>query len=85
MVDPCYCDKGTPAMKLIEECLELAQAVTKGERFGWDNCHPDSGISNFDQLRNECMDVNRAINVLMDQLTFYNPTLAQKLEEESTD
>lgn len=80
MVDTCYCDKGTPAMKLIEECLELAQAVTKGERFGWDNCHPDSGVSNFEQLRSECMDVNRAINTLMNHLISMQST-----KEESTD
>lgn len=69
MTDPRYCDRGTPAMRLIEECSELIQAVTKGERFGWHNHHPDLDRSNFDQLRNECMDVHRAINALMYQIT----------------
>lgn len=75
MADTSYCDQGTPAIKLIEECAELIQectkliqAVTKGERFGWDSCHPDLDITNYEQLKHEYMDVNRAYDVLVDHI-----------------
>ena len=34
MVDPKHEHVGTPAMRLLEECGEIIQAITKGERFG---------------------------------------------------
>ena len=48
------------AMRLIEECGELIQAVAKLERFGWDNHHPDSSINNLVELRAEWYDVLKA-------------------------
>lgn len=72
MADTSYCDQGTPAIKLIEECAELIQAVTKGERFGWDSCHPDSDITNYEQLKHEYMDINRAYDILVDHIVKVN-------------
>ena len=40
MSDPRYKHVGAPAIRLMEECAELIKAVSKGLRFGWDECHP---------------------------------------------
>lgn len=58
---------------LEEECSELIQASKKLKRFGPGNRHPDTLISNMDQLYQEAADVL----VLMDMLKFDQ----QKLEE----
>ena len=60
MSDPKYKSVGTPAMRLIEECGELIQAISKGERFGWDNHHPARSVSNLQELRAEWSDLKTA-------------------------
>lgn len=59
MSDPKYATIGSPAMRLIEECGEVIQAVMKGERFGWGNHHPDlpPSITNLVALEKEVQDV----------------------------
>lgn len=33
---------GKPSIRLIEECSEVIKAITKAERFGYGNYHPDN-------------------------------------------
>ena len=40
MTHPEYKKRGPVEVRLIEECAEVIQAVTKGQRFGWDNWNP---------------------------------------------
>ena len=37
-----YKDIGNPIIRLLEECGELIKAISKAERFGWNNAHPDN-------------------------------------------
>lgn len=60
MSDPKYKEIGTPVMRLVEECGELLQAISKGERFGWDNHHPDRAVDNLWELRAEWQDLEEA-------------------------
>ena len=52
---------GTPPIKLIEECSEVIQALCKAERFGLDNYHPETKITNRDAVKNEISDLLLAI------------------------
>ncbi len=54
MVVEKYRNIGSPAIRVIEECAETIQKVSKGIRFGWDNYHPDKpGKTNFQLLEEE--------------------------------
>lgn len=37
-----YKDAGSLTIRLLEECGELIKAISKAERFGWNNFHPDN-------------------------------------------
>ena len=66
MSDPKYKNIGSASIKLIEECGELIQAVCKGERFGWDNYHPDRpNKTNAQELWEEMEDVKAAFGILL--------------------
>ena len=53
------------AMRVVEECGELLQCVGKGERFGWDNFHPDRPTTtNLEELEIELEDLNMAVGAL---------------------
>ena len=52
-----YKEKGSTAIRLIEECSELIMAVTKAERFGYDSHHPDRLTSNAREILREIKDV----------------------------
>lgn len=41
-MDAQYRHTGKPSMRVVEECAELIKAITKAERFGYGNSHPDS-------------------------------------------
>ena len=57
MTNPKYEHIGTPPIKLIEECSELIHAITKAERFGYNNHHPNYNENNITHIRNEWKDV----------------------------
>ena len=65
MSDPKYKSIGSPIVRVIEECGEIIQAACKGDRFGWDNCHPDrTGHTNLQDLEKEIADVVEAFEDL---------------------
>lgn len=58
MSNPLFRHIGHPAIRLMEECGELIQAVAKAERFGYRDWHPDTpNASNILKIRNEFKDV----------------------------
>ena len=71
MSDLKYRNIGLPAMHLIEECGEVLQAICKGERFGWDNYHPDRlpRQTNLQDLENEILDIVEAFGDFKKSLT----------------
>lgn len=56
-----YIKYGTPFVKLAEECSEVIQACMKIERFGLNNYHPTSKITNIAMIESEMADVIRSI------------------------
>lgn len=61
MAHPDYVHIGPPAIRVIEEASELIKVICKGERFGWDKCHPnDPGANNLERARAEIIDLLRA-------------------------
>jgi NTP pyrophosphatase (non-canonical NTP hydrolase) len=50
-----------------EECAEVTQAISKIFRFGWDSCHPETGISNKDHLEVEIGDLQAMIDILIEK------------------
>ena len=66
MSHPNYKHIGHPAIRLMEECAELIQAVAKAERFGRDSYHPDKPeVNNLTRVRMEFEDVMDAYNEYM--------------------
>ena len=63
-----YENIGDPKDRLVEEIGELLQAIGKGERFGWDNHHPDRTISNLEQLGTEWVDIIAAYNKFVNSI-----------------
>jgi hypothetical protein len=68
MSDPKYKTVGTPAMRLVEECGEMIQAISKWDRFGWGHSHPDRTATNLDELWAEWNDLNEAYFKLIDHI-----------------
>jgi NTP pyrophosphatase (non-canonical NTP hydrolase) len=60
-MDHKYQKYGTPLIKLIEECSEVIQACCKVDRFGLDNYHPETNITNREQINSEISDLLIAI------------------------
>jgi NTP pyrophosphatase (non-canonical NTP hydrolase) len=56
-----YQKYGTPLIKLIEECSEIIHALCKANRFGLDDHHPETGITNRDQINSEIDDLLIAV------------------------
>jgi hypothetical protein len=58
-----YVKQGTPAIKLLEEFSEVQQLICKGERFGYDNHHPEEPeyITNRVKLISELDDIDYAL------------------------
>lgn len=76
MSDPAYKHIGSPVIRLVEECGELLKAIGKGERFGWNNHHPERTDDNLQELRAEWRDLNEAYD------TFVSSIYTQKLQRE---
>lgn len=69
MSHPDYKNIGSPVWRIIEECGEILKAVGKGERFGWNNYHPDRpNTTNLDELDNEISDLLEAVEDLKGEL-----------------
>jgi hypothetical protein len=60
---------GLPEDKVIEECAEVIQAITKIKRFGLYNHHPDRPTAtNIDEVLMEINDLEYALDVYRDEL-----------------
>lgn len=59
-----YIKQGTPFVKLAEECSEVIKICMKIERFGLDNYHPTTKITNMEALESEIQDVLRSIDTV---------------------
>ncbi len=53
--------------KTIEECAELIHIICKIKRFGIDNCHPETRVTNKDHLRLEIFDVRKRLEELYEK------------------
>lgn len=63
MADPKYRYVGSIEDRVIEECSELIQAITKANRFGLGNHHPrdPNKVTNRTHIRHEIDDVKRVL------------------------
>lgn len=52
---------------LAEECVEVAQRVTKALRFGLDETQPGSGATNAERIMDELVDV-RVILLMLQEI-----------------
>lgn len=69
MSDERYKNIGTPMDRAVEECGEFLQALSKAQRFGWFNCHPDRpGTTNIDDVCREMADVVEAFERLEEHI-----------------
>lgn len=69
MSDPKYKNIGPPAIRVMEECAELIQAVAKAERFGYRSHNPSKQpfLSNIIAIQDEWRDLQSAFAELMEQ------------------
>jgi NTP pyrophosphatase (non-canonical NTP hydrolase) len=60
---------GLPEDKVIEECAEVIQAITKIKRFGLFNHHPDRpDTTNLDEVLSEIKDLENALILYKEEL-----------------
>lgn len=57
MSHPDYAHVGDIEDRVLEELGELIQAISKARRFGYSSKHPETGISNYEQVTFEMSDV----------------------------
>jgi len=60
-MNPNFIKYGTPIIRLIEECSEVIQALCKADRFGLDDWHPETKITNRNAIDAEIKDLQIAI------------------------
>jgi len=65
MSDPKYKYMGHPAVRTLEECSELIQALCKAQRFGWLSKNPIVGITNWELCKKEITDVLEVVTELL--------------------
>ena len=53
---------------LQEECAEVIQAISKAKRFGIDNTHLKSGVSNRERITEEIGDLLALVDILLDEV-----------------
>lgn len=69
-MDARYVNIGLPEDKVIEECAEVIQAITKIKRFGLMNYHPDRPESNNkSEVLEEMKDLRAALDRYEEYLT----------------
>lgn len=51
---------------LSEECGEVIQAIGKILRHGYESCHPDSSVTNRENLEREIGDAYAAMTILIE-------------------
>lgn len=49
---------------LQEECSEVIQAICKCLRFGYNSCHPETGVMNIERLEEELGDLLAMVDKL---------------------
>lgn len=62
-----------------EECAEVIQAITKCLRFGLDQVHPETGISNKEQLETEVGQLLCMITMLSTIWNFSDPRVTKAM------
>ena len=72
MSDPKYATIGDPAMNLAEECAELIKAISKLERFGPNNHHSDSDVTNLQRLKSIWRDVQEAFDRYIEHIDVFH-------------
>jgi NTP pyrophosphatase (non-canonical NTP hydrolase) len=50
-----------------EECSEVSQSISKVFRFGWDSCHPKTGVNNKEHLEEELGDLLAMVDILVEK------------------
>lgn len=58
---------------LAEELGEVQKEVHKALRFGVSDINPKSGVSNFESIKQELIEVNVLISMLFDKKVFTGP------------
>lgn len=59
-----------------EECAEVIQAISKVFRFGPDQCHPETGITNIEQLSTEIGQLKYMLDLLIAEWDICEATAA---------
>jgi acyl carrier protein len=67
---PLYKDKGPLTVRVMEECAELIQILSKVARFGWFNYHPADAAKtpNYILVERELDDVRKRLDELEDEI-----------------
>ncbi len=68
MAHPDYEHIGSPVIRFIEECSEIIKVACKGDRFGWDLCHPSRSGTNLQELKSEWADVQLTFDRLLEHI-----------------
>lgn len=78
-MDPRFAKIGDTPTRVIEECSELVQALSKARRFGLFSSHPETGQINIDTILSEMEDVETVMEELRGDLM---TAIMEKIAEE---
>jgi len=76
MSDPKYRETDLSRDHLIEKIGKVLQTIGEGERFGWNNHHPNRTIDNLRELRGKWVDLKEAY------ADFINDIILERNKEE---